>query len=598
MVRAVVSWVIAAAVVLGAAEAAAAAEPPADVRAAVGKALPLLWKGAEGHIDHRTCFACHNQAIPILAFTTARDRGFPFPAEDLTRQLEFIAEFLADHRDNYRQGRGQGGQVDTAGYALFTLELGGWTPDATTEAVVEYLLQRDADRGHWRTTSRRPPSEISDFTPTYLAIRALNKWATPAQKERAARRIDAARAWLLKTPAEDTEERVFRLWALQAAGAGADAVRAAAQELLKTQRPDGGWGQTDTMDSDAYATGTALVALHEAGGLPVGDPAYRRGVAFLLRTQKGDGSWHVRSRSNPFQAYFESGFPHGKDQFISIAASGWAATALALTLPPAANAREPIPDKLVVLTFDDAAKSHFTVARPVLKRLGFGATFFVTEGFDFTTNKRDYMTWEEIAELHRDGFEIGNHTKDHKGVSAKTVGELAEQVRWINARCQEHGIPEPVSFAYPGNGIVAEALPVLRDLGIRFARRGGLPEYPYKEGRGFAFEPGRDHPLLVPSAGDARPGWTLADFQRAVEQARGGRVTVLQFHGVPDTAHEWVNTPQARFEEYMNYLAEHGYKVIALRDLARYVDPDAVPKDPMAVIADRKARLAAEVPRD
>src|SRR5262245_29524928 len=72
--------------------------------------------------------------------------------------------------------------------------------------------------------------------------------------------------------------------------------------------------------------------------------------------------------------------------------------------------REPIPDRLVVLTFDDAVKSHYTVARPILLKYRFGATFFVTEGWDFGTNKKDYMTWEEIAQLHKDGFEIGNHT--------------------------------------------------------------------------------------------------------------------------------------------------------------------------------------------
>ena len=76
------------------------------------------------------------------------------------------------------------------------------------------------------------------------------------------------------------------------------------------------------------------------------------------------------------------------------------ATVLLLVLAPAAaRALEPIPDKVVVLTFDDASKSHFTVARPLLKKYGFGATFFVTEGFDSRTNKRDYMTWEEIATL-------------------------------------------------------------------------------------------------------------------------------------------------------------------------------------------------------
>ena len=81
----------------------------------------------------------------------------------------------------------------------------------------------------------------------------------------------------------------------------------------------------------------------------------------------------------------------------------------------------PIPDKLVVLTFDDSVKSHYTVARPVLKKYGFGATFFITEGFSFNRNKKDYMTWQEIAQLHNDGFEIGNHTRNHMVVNAISV---------------------------------------------------------------------------------------------------------------------------------------------------------------------------------
>jgi peptidoglycan/xylan/chitin deacetylase (PgdA/CDA1 family) len=262
-----------------------------------------------------------------------------------------------------------------------------------------------------------------------------------------------------------------------------------------------------------------------------------------------------------------------------------------VTLASPAGALEPIPDKLVVLTFDDSAKSHFTVARPLLKRRGFGATFFITEGFDFRDNKRDYMTWDEIAQLHHDGFEIGNHTRDHQPATKGNLRDFAAQVRGINARCREHGIPAPVSFAYPGNGFDLGALPILREQGITFARRGGLPEYPYQEGRGFAFEPGRDHALLIPSAGDARPTWTLKDFRQAVEQARSGRIAVLQFHGVPDTAHDWVTTSRSQFETYMSHLAEHHYKVIAMRDLAKYVDPGAAPVDPMAVIAERKASL-------
>jgi peptidoglycan/xylan/chitin deacetylase (PgdA/CDA1 family) len=244
-----------------------------------------------------------------------------------------------------------------------------------------------------------------------------------------------------------------------------------------------------------------------------------------------------------------------------------------------------------VLTFDDSSKSHHTVARPLLLKHRFGATFFITEGFDFPTNKKDYMTWEEIAQLHRDGFEIGNHTIGHQGVTDKTLPDLSAQVRGINLQCEKHGIPKPVSFAYPGNAIVPGALPVLNDLGIRFARRGGSPEHPYKEGRGFAFEPGKDHPLLLPSAGDARPTWTLEDLKLAVGQARNGKIAILQFHGVPDTAHAWVNTGKEQFESFLDYLAREKFTVIALRDLAKYVDREKLPEDPLKVIRERQELL-------
>lgn len=259
--------------------------------------------------------------------------------------------------------------------------------------------------------------------------------------------------------------------------------------------------------------------------------------------------------------------------------------------PP--TVREPIPDRLVVLTFDDASRSHYTNVAPLLKEYGFGATFFITEGFDFKTNKEDYLTWEQIRELHEDGFEIGNHTRDHLGITDQTVGRLAEQLEGIAAECDAHGIPRPVTFAWPGNAITAKGFDVLAQHGIRFARRGGAPEYPYEEGRGFAYQPGRDHPLLIPSAGDARPTWTLPDFIRAVEKARDGRIAVLQFHGVPDTAHDWVSLSLQDFEAFMKYLDLNDYHVIALRDLEKYVDPEERPENPLEVIESRRRALEA-----
>ena len=300
----------------------------AALRGALKRALPLLERASAGAADERECFTCHNQALPVLALSAARRHGFAIDGDNYERQLKHTFAHLDRSKDRYLEGKGTGGKADTAGYALWTLDAGDWKPDETTDAVAEYLLLWQAEDEHWTCTSNRPPSEASDFTTTYLALRGLNDFGTPAQQDRISTRTFAARDWLLATPAEDHEDRVFRLWGLQLSGADDEAVATAADELLAHQRQDGGWRQLDSLQSDAYATGTALVVLERTGVLNSDDADFQRGVDYLLSTQLEDGSWHVVSRSKPFQKYFESGFPHGEDQFISAAASSWAVMAL------------------------------------------------------------------------------------------------------------------------------------------------------------------------------------------------------------------------------------------------------------------------------
>jgi len=309
--------------------------PTADaVRAAVAKSLPLLEVGAKGSMEQRKqCFTCHNQGLPIQALTVARTRGFKIDEEHLKTQVQFISDFLARNKTNYLMGKGQGGQIDTAGYALWALDNGGRAPDETTAAVTEFLLQFQHDQERYQPQSRRPPTEQSHFTSSYVALRGLKTFGTAEQRERIDARTARVRKWLLEAVPGDTEDRVFRLRALHLVGAPEADRKRASDELLKAQREDGGWSQLPDLSSDAYATGTVLVALQQTGALAGDSAAYRRGLNYLISTQKPDGSWHVVSRSKPFQTYFESGYPHGKDQFISIAAAGWATTALALSLP-------------------------------------------------------------------------------------------------------------------------------------------------------------------------------------------------------------------------------------------------------------------------
>ncbi len=246
-------------------------------------------------------------------------------------------------------------------------------------------------------------------------------------------------------------------------------------------------------------------------------------------------------------------------------------------------APQPVPDKLVVLTFDDAVKSHRTFVAPLLKELGFSATFFVTH--KWMDDRTNFMTWEEIGEIHQMGFEIGNHSWTHSDFSqpknaARLAGELAlvdRELAQTKAR-----VPRPTSFAYCGNTFGPEAVQRLKELGYKFARRGEQPEARYATlDIGATYDPKRHHPLLIPTTGDAYPIWTLEHFTNVLARAANGQIVVLQFHGVPDVAHPWVHTPPERFREYMAYLKENNFRGIAVRDLEPYVDWQHLPDDPL-----------------
>ncbi|MDI3319204.1 polysaccharide deacetylase family protein [Pinibacter soli] len=219
-----------------------------------------------------------------------------------------------------------------------------------------------------------------------------------------------------------------------------------------------------------------------------------------------------------------------------------------------------IPDKLVVLTFDDAAKSHFNYVAPILKKYGFGASFFVCEFPPDFTDTTKYMNWEQIQALSVMGFELGNHTRTHKHVNKMQDAEVNEQLGYIESKCDSLNIPKLVSFAYPGYDTRAATLKILKDRDYLFARAGG----------GRVYDPLKDHPYLIPSFSTS--GTDQQKVIDAIKLAKDGKVVVLTIHGVPDYAHDWVTTPPELFEVYMKYLHNHHYKVIALKDLSKYIN--------------------------
>lgn len=237
-------------------------------------------------------------------------------------------------------------------------------------------------------------------------------------------------------------------------------------------------------------------------------------------------------------------------------------TACVMSLPSFGQQiiRKPIPDKLVVLTFDDAPVTHFTNVAPLLKQYGFGATFFVCE---FQPNFKDttkYMTWKQMQQLGKQGFEIANHTHKHAHVDKLTKEGVVDQIKYIEDKCDSLGLGKPQSFAYPGYGLDAKTLEVLQERNYIFARAGGSRSY----------DPQVDHPYLIPS-------WATNDknkeeIMNALQQAKDGKIVVLTIHGVPDYEHSWVTTSLELFKEYLQFLHDNHYTVIALKDLAKYIN--------------------------
>jgi len=174
----------------------------------------------------------------------------------------------------------------------------------------------------------RSPIEEGSIHRTALGLRTLQKLGFAGRKAEFAKRIEPATAWLAAARPKTTDDRAMQLVGLKWADWSADRLRPLGKELLAAQRADGGWAGNAYLPSDAYATGQVLYALREAGVVGAEDPARTRAVAYLIRTQAPDGSWHVRSRAPKFQPYFESGYPHGGDQWISAAGAAWAVMAL------------------------------------------------------------------------------------------------------------------------------------------------------------------------------------------------------------------------------------------------------------------------------
>ena len=305
---------------------------------AIQDSLPLLQKSDVGFVRQAACVSCHNNSITQMAVAFARKKQIAVDDAISAQQVKANAFGLEKFRERFLQGF----MLPTEdffspfilGYELVSLHGDNYPADLNTDVVAMYIKGRQSADGQWAypLADTRPPLCLSHISQTALSMRSLQLYAPKIDKAGYEKAVQMAATWMAKEPATSTENLSWKVLGLAWADREQAAKRRAMDDLLAMQRPDGGWSDLPTMDSSVYQTGKALYALY-AAGLSTTTPVYQKGVAFLLRNQQEDGSWYVKTRALGFQPYLEAGFPHGYDQWMSGAGSGWAVMALTATLP-------------------------------------------------------------------------------------------------------------------------------------------------------------------------------------------------------------------------------------------------------------------------
>jgi peptidoglycan/xylan/chitin deacetylase (PgdA/CDA1 family) len=124
-----------------------------------------------------------------------------------------------------------------------------------------------------------------------------------------------------------------------------------------------------------------------------------------------------------------------------------------------------IPEKAVVITFDDGLKSHGEVAAPILEKAGFKGLFFIPVKL---VGQKGHMDWNDLKDLSRRGFEIGSHGWRHVPLTQLPESEVREEFVKSKAVLEEKlGVPVK-SFSIP-RGFYNESMrAVAREAGYEY----------------------------------------------------------------------------------------------------------------------------------
>jgi squalene-hopene/tetraprenyl-beta-curcumene cyclase len=273
---------------------------PSNVRGTIERGLGFLVKDALAWKNKHNCVSCHHAALVVWSMREAKQRGHAVDEPVLADLTKWLAE----------SGDGKTGVPRPAGVpkalnakaVWFALALAADPkPDIATQKGLRLLWQTvksdQTENGSWASwpETRPPIFGNSDDSMTALAALAMLSAVSTGDKE-AKGASDKAIKWLAETKTDDDPQSIaMRLVLWKRLDRPAAEWEPLVRRIQERQNGDGGWSQAKDMASDAWATGQSLYALAHAGIKP-DEPAIARAHAFLIKTQRDDGSWPMISR--------------------------------------------------------------------------------------------------------------------------------------------------------------------------------------------------------------------------------------------------------------------------------------------------------------
>ena len=315
---------------------------PEPVRAAlkpdvaVQKSLVAMENGMKRFLSQSECASCHHQGLGVAVLGAARLKGFVVNQGILDGNVKRVADNLQQiapliglsQSDPKLAGIVPTSEVDEMSIANAYLFWGldGTQTKTSPEiaALAQYAATQQQPEGNWRFTLHRGPMQESLITATTLQLLGIKRYLKP---EQSAPLLAKAQNWLKATPGKTTEDHAMRLLGLRWSGLETKALQRDAQRLIALQNTDGGWGAKPGTASDPMATGQALYSLRVAGA-SITDGALRQATNYLLRMQDESGAWYQNKTIQPFNYFFDTGFPGGESQYSSFGATGWATLGL------------------------------------------------------------------------------------------------------------------------------------------------------------------------------------------------------------------------------------------------------------------------------